>query len=159
MNSATERKDTIRRAPIEVRAVHDSSTNADSQRLVVRTGAGVALVPIQEIEYLESEGNLVVVHTATRSHRIRIPLSALLDRLADFGFVRIHRCAVVRAATIVAIEKGEYRKALAVLASGKRLEIGRAEFNRLRALWQPGLLDLDALTTTLHLVDEVLALG
>lgn len=156
MNSATQRRDAFRRVS-DSRPVQDSSGNGDDLRLVVRTGGGVALLPVREIEYLEAEGNLVVVHTAADTYRIRVPLSELLNRLAALGFVRIHRCTVVRAAAITSIEKGAYRKALAVLRSGARLEIGRAEFNRLRALWQPGLLNLDELTSTLHVLDEVMA--
>lgn len=156
MNSATQRKDATRRAS-DSRPVQDSSSNCDDLRLVVRTSGGVALLPIGEIEYLEADGNLVVVHTATDRYRIRTPLGTLLDRLAAFGFVRIHRCTVVRAAAITSIEKGTYRKAVAVLRGGARLEVGRAEFNRLRALWQPGLLNLDELTSTLHMLDEVMA--
>lgn len=157
MHSATQRKDAIRRPPSERRAVHDRGGTADSLRLVVRTTNGVVLLAVHEIEYLEAAGNLVVVHTAAEKYRIRVTLSALLDRLGGRGFLRIHRCVVVRAAAITAIEKGAYRKALAVLRSGARLEIGRAEFNRLRALWQPGVLDLGELSSTRHMVDKVLA--
>ena len=157
MNSATQRKEPIRRPSAERRAVQHTGSDNNNLRLVVRTGSGVALLAVREIDHLEADGNLVVVHTGTETFQIRIPLSALLDRLAGFGFVRIHRCTVVRAAAIVGIEKGAYRKAMAVLRNGARLEIGRAEFNRLRALWQPGLLDLTELATRLHVLDEVLS--
>ncbi len=157
MSSAVRRKDASRRPSSERRAVHDTGSTREDLRLVVRTNGGVALLDVREIEYLEADGNLVIVHTAAQTYRIRVPLSVLLERLAGFGFIRVHRCTVVRAGAITAIEKGAYRKALAVLRSGVRLEIGRAEFNRLRVLWQPGLLDLGELPSTLHLLDEVLA--
>lgn len=156
MSSATQRKETLRRPALERRAVLNKGSD-DNLRLVVKTESGVALLAVREVDYFEADGNLVVVHTGQQRYRIRVTLSALLDRLGALGFVRIHRCTVVRATAIVGIEKGPYRKAVAVLHSGARLEIGRAEFNRLRALWQPGLLDLNELTSTLHLLDEVLA--
>ena len=156
MRSAMERREAIRR-PRTSGAVLHTGSDSGILRLVVRTGSGVALLAVNEIDHLEADGNLVVVHSGTQQYRIRVPLSVLLDRLARFGFVRIHRCTVVRLAAILRIEKGEYRKAVAVLRGGARLEIGRAEFHRLRALWQPGLLDLGELSTTLHLLDEVLA--
>jgi DNA-binding LytR/AlgR family response regulator len=85
---------------------------------------------------------------------MRVTLSRLLADLRGRGFVRVHRSVVVRAAAIVAVEKKRYRKAFAVLQNGMRLEIGRADFHKLRGLWQPGLLDLDALSAGLHLVAD-----
>jgi len=122
-------------------------------RLVIKTERGVQLLPLDQIECLEADGNLVKVHTADgEQHQMRVTLSRLLGDLRGRGFVRVHRSVVVRAAAIVAVEKSRYRKAFVVLRNGMRLEIGRSDFHALRALWQPGLLDLDALTAGLHLI-------
>jgi two-component system, LytTR family, response regulator len=155
MNTATKRKERLVRPSFERRTMLPGTPVVPAPsalRLVVKRDGGVSLLPVHEVECLEAEGNVVVVHTGTEKYRIRIPLSQLLDRLNGFGFIRIHRGTVVRLSAIVGIEKGAYRKAFAVLRSGQRLEIGRAEFNRLRALWQPGLLDLSEFSKTLHLV-------
>ncbi len=148
MHSAPKRKDRPARTTIERRA----ESEAASLRLVVKREGGVSLLPVQEIDCLEADGNVVVVRSATDTYRIRVPLSQLLDKLTGLGFIRIHRSTVVRLTSIVGIEKGAYRKAFALLRNGARLEIGRAEFNRLRALWQPGVLDLGELSATLTLV-------
>ena len=128
-------------------------TAADAMRLVVKRQGGVTLIPIHEIECLEAAGNLVIVHTSHKEKfNIREPLSSLYERLKDFGFIRIHRGTVVRATSITGVDKGRYRKAFAVLRTGARFEIGRVEFQRLRSLWQPGVLDLDALQGGLQLL-------
>lgn len=149
MNTATKRKDRPTRTSYERRA---PDAEASSLRLVVKRDGGVSLLSIDDIECLQAEGNVVVVHAGSASYRIRVPLGQLLENLHGFGFIRVHRSTVVRLSAIVGIEKGSYRKAFATLRSGLRLEIGRAEFNRLRALWQPGVLDLGELSRTLHLV-------
>lgn len=155
MNTATKRKDRATRTSYGRRTIEGE---ASSLRLVVKREGGVSLLPIHDIDCLQADGNLVVVHAGADQYSIRIPLTQLLEKLNGFGFIRIHRSTVVRLSSIVGIEKGEYRKAFATLRSGLKLEIGRAEFNRLRALWQPGVLDLGALSATLHLVaDEPLA--
>ncbi len=126
-------------------------------RLVVRHSGGVTLLRLEEIECLEADGNICVVHTcAGEAHRLREPLGQMLGRLGEHGFIRIHRGIVVRAGSIAAVEKGSYRKAFVVLRSGARREIGRAEFHKLRALWQPGVLDLHELSGSLQLVAEAL---
>ena len=149
-NTATKRKERTRPSQ-ELRPVR---LETDNLRLVVKREGGVALIPVSEIESLEADGNVVVVRTQQVTHRIRAPLSGMLEKLSGLGFVRIHRSIVVRVASVTGIEKGAYRKAFVVLRSGAKLEIGRAEFPRLRALWQPGLLDLSDLSTSLHLVDD-----
>jgi DNA-binding LytR/AlgR family response regulator len=125
----------------------------DELRLVVKHAGGVTLLRLEEIECLEADGNTCLVHTCGgEAHRLREPLGKMLDRLGEHGFIRIHRGIVVRAGSIAAVEKGSYRKAFVVLRSGVRREIGRAEFHKLRALWQPGVLDLQELSGSLHLV-------
>jgi DNA-binding LytR/AlgR family response regulator len=137
------------------RAAADASANPDSTRLVVKRPGGVTLIPIHEIECLEAAGNLVIVHTCDKqTYRIREPLSNLFERVKEFGFIRIHRGTVVRVSAITGVDKGRYRKAYAVLSMGARFEIGRVEFQRLRALWHPGVLDLDELSRGLHLLPD-----
>ena len=155
MSTAPMRRDQAsarRAAPQRGTLLAPSRTSSDL-RLVVKRPGGVTLLRLDDIDCLEADGNVVVVHTAgNERHRIRETLTALLGRLTDHGFIRIHRGTAIRAAAIVAIEKGRYRKAFAVLRAGTRLEIGRAEFRTLKALWHPGLLDLRNLPGALHLV-------
>ena len=134
-------------------SVADARTVSDSIRIVVKQAGGVALIPLGDIECLEADGNVVVVHTADgQKHRIRESLSHMFDQLQGHGFIRVHRGTVVSAAAIVAIEKGRYRKAFCILRYAGRFEIGRVEFQRLRPLWQTGVLDLSALSAGLRLL-------
>ena len=162
MPSAPLRKEqpNVRRADAASRR-HEAGRSGEEKnrelRLVIKTDRGVRLMQLDQIECLEADGNLVVVHTADgEQHRMRITLSRLLVDLRGFGFVRVHRSVLVRAAAIVAVEKSRYRKAFLVLRNGMRVEIGRADFHKLRALWQPGLLDLEALTAGLRIVPDQL---
>jgi len=126
---------------------------SDGIRIVVKSTGGVALLPLADIECLEADGNVVVVHTvAGESHRIRESLSHMFDQLRGRGFIRVHRGTIVNAHAIVGIEKGRYRKAFCILRNAGRFEIGRVEFQRLRPLWQTGVLDLNALSAGLTLV-------
>ena len=132
------------------------TTNSDAMRLVVKTEGGVTLLPLNEIESLTADGNVVVVNAVSGTYRLRESLASLSETLKGFGFLRIHRGTVVRAGAITAVEKGRYRKAFAVLRSGAKFEIGRLEFQRLRPLWQPGLLDLWGMTAGLQLISSAL---
>jgi DNA-binding LytR/AlgR family response regulator len=122
-------------------------------RIVVKTAGGVALLPLADVECLQADGNVVVVHTtAGDQHRIRESLSHMIDQLRGRGFIRVHRGTVVNTNAIIGIEKGRYRKAFCILRNAGRFEIGRVEFQRLRPLWQTGVLDLNALSAGLTLI-------
>lgn len=124
-----------------------------TQRLVVKTKSGVVLLRLDEIDILEAAGNQVKIRTSSGDeYAIREPLQELYAKLRPHGFIRVHRGTVIRAAAMIGIEKGRFRKAHVLTRGGAKLEIGRAEFHRLRALWQPGLLDLADLGAGLELV-------
>ena len=131
------------------------TSGTDAMRLVVKTEGGVTLLPLHEIESLTADGTVVVVNAASGTYRLRESLAGLADSLKRVGFMRIHRGTIVRAGAIASVEKGRYRKAFAVLRSGAKFEIGRLEFQRLRPLWQPGLLDLSSVTSGLQLLGGV----
>ena len=149
-------RDATREAGVPTpRAVTGHTPAVDDIRIVVKQDGGVSLLPLAEIECLEADGNVVVVHSADgKKHRIRESLSHMVEQLHGFGFIRVHRGTVVSANAIVAIEKGRYRKAFCVLRTAGRFEIGRVEFQRLRPLWQTGVLDLSALSAGLRLLPQ-----
>ena len=142
------------RAPVSgaKRGQERQPSGMDAMRLVVKNEGGVTLLPLHEIESLTADGNVVVVNAASGTYRLRESLADLSDSLKGLGFLRIHRGTIVRAGAIASVEKGRYRKAFAVLRSGAKFEIGRLEFQRLRPLWQPGLLDLGSVTSGLQLL-------
>lgn len=58
--------------------------------------AGIThLVPRDTIGWVEAEGDYARLHSASGSHLVRIPLSALETRWRDHGFQRIHRSYLV----------------------------------------------------------------
>jgi two-component system response regulator LytT len=52
------------------------------------------------VRFVEAHGDYARLHTATGSHLVRVPLSALEERWAGAGFVRIHRSTLVALAHV-----------------------------------------------------------
>ncbi|MDI9883384.1 LytTR family DNA-binding domain-containing protein [Streptomyces sp. HNM0645] len=65
------------------------------EQIPVELGGVTRFVPIDEIAYVEAQGDYARLHTADGSHLVRIPLSTLEERWASRGFVRIHRSHLV----------------------------------------------------------------
>ncbi|MFE3329280.1 LytR/AlgR family response regulator transcription factor [Streptomyces sp. NPDC059176] len=65
------------------------------EQIPVELGGVTRFVPIDDIAYVEAQGDYARLHTAEGSHLVRIPLSTLEERWAARGFVRIHRSHLV----------------------------------------------------------------
>ncbi|MEE1754510.1 LytR/AlgR family response regulator transcription factor [Streptomyces sp. SP18CS02] len=65
------------------------------EQVPVELGGVTRFVPVDDIAYVEAQGDYARLHTDEGSHLVRIPLSTLEERWAARGFVRIHRSHLV----------------------------------------------------------------
>jgi two-component system LytT family response regulator len=103
-------------------------------RLVVRSGAQVAFVPTDEVEWIEADGNYARIHARGRDYLLRETMNALDARLDPHRFVRIHRSAIVSVDRISAVEPYFHGEYVVTLAGGRRLIASRTHAARLREL-------------------------
>jgi DNA-binding LytR/AlgR family response regulator len=116
-----------------VRRICDTGASApDEETLPVELGGVTRFVPRSEVRYVEAQGDYVRLHTATGSHLVRLPISALEERWGDAGFIRIHRSLLVALSQIseVRAEGGRY----AVVIDGRELQVSRRLTPALRDL-------------------------
>lgn len=62
-----------------------------NDRLLVKKLGKEFIVKVEDIQWLASSGNYVNLHIDERIYPMRSTLSALLDKIGDKGFSRIHR--------------------------------------------------------------------
>jgi two-component system LytT family response regulator len=94
-------------------------------RIPVRVGERVVFVKTDQIEYIESAGNYLVLHTARENHVVRETLTALEEKLGPKQFLRINRSTLVRVDQIKEFQplfKGEHA---VLLHNGKQLTMTR----------------------------------
>jgi two-component system LytT family response regulator len=94
------------------------------RQLLVSERGATRVVRIEDIGWLETADNYVVLHTPAGSPLLRQTLAGLLARLGP-GFVRCHRRAAVQLARVervVALDKGDCEL---VLAGGARVPCSR----------------------------------
>lgn len=104
------------------------------ERLVIKDGANVHVVPIEQVEYLEAKDDYVAVHTGGRSWLKHQTLSVLAEQLDPQRFVRVHRSYVVPLERIARLELYAKDSRVAILHDGRQLPISRAGHARLREL-------------------------
>lgn len=106
---------------------------AEEPELAFRAGRGQLHLRASEIDWIQSAGNYLELHTPCATHLVRETLKSVQTRLGEERFVRIHRSTLVRRAAISAVD--DRRDGAVVLADGTRLAVGKTY----RARWDRGL--------------------
>ena len=104
------------------------------QRLVVKDGAKVHIIPTAQLDYAEAQDDYVALHSQGKSYLKQQTISSLESAIDPAQFVRIHRSAIVNIDRINRIEPYTKDSRIAVLNDGTRLPISRAGYERLTAL-------------------------
>jgi len=94
-----------------------------AQLLIIDRGA-THVVPVADIEWLQSADNYVYVHLQGRSVLMRRTLEALLDDLGP-AFARTHRSAAVALARVRSLRPRGKSDAMVVLESGTEVPCSR----------------------------------
>jgi two-component system LytT family response regulator len=92
-----------------------------AERIVVKDGPKVTLIPVSKLDYAEAQDDYVALASEEAS-------------LDPAQFVRIHRSYVVNLERVTRIEPYGKDSRLAILSSGLRLPVSRTGYGRLKAL-------------------------
>ena len=91
---------------------------------VVRSSDRVSILRVRDVQWIESAGNYVGVHTSGGRLIARETMAHIAARLPAPLFVRIHRGAIVNVLELVEIRRLR-RGRVVTLRSGERLRVGR----------------------------------
>jgi two-component system LytT family response regulator len=104
------------------------------QRIVVKDGARVHIIPVDRLDYAESQDDYVSLHSQGKSYLKEQTISSLEAALDPQQFVRIHRSVIVNLERVAKIEPYAKDSRMAVLSDGSQLPVSRAGYERLRTL-------------------------
>ena len=94
--------------------------------LAVRQWDRVHLVRLGDIEWIEAEGNYVVVHANGKRYRGRERIGDIAERLDEHRFVRIHRSTIVPVANVREVQPLNHGDHAVILRGGKVLRVARS---------------------------------
>jgi two-component system, LytTR family, response regulator len=101
------------------------------ERILVRDGTKVFIVPVDTLEYAQAQDDYVMLHAQGRDLLKEQPISSLEAQLDAARFVRIHRSWLINLAQLERVELEAKDRRVAVLRDGKRLPISRSGHQRL----------------------------
>lgn len=104
------------------------------ERILVREGSRVHIIPIEKIDYIEAQDDYVSIRTEGKSHLKQERLSNLEAMLDPRRFVRIHRSCILNIDRLAKIELYAKDSRVVILKDGTKLSVSRTGYEKLRAL-------------------------
>ena len=102
-------------------------------RIAVRDGTRVFIIPVAKLEYAEAQDDYVALAAEGKKHLKQQTISSLETALDPSRFLRIHRSYIVNLERVARVEPYSKDSHVAVLANGTQLPVSRAGYARLRA--------------------------
>lgn len=101
------------------------------RRLGVRVGTRIVLVPVDDVDWAEADGDYVRVNAGGAVHLLSTTLQALEATLGGERFLRIHRSVVVNLDRVRELHREPDGSGYLVLGGGVRLRVSRGRWERL----------------------------
>lgn len=103
-----------------------------SDRVVVKNGSKIKIIPVADILYLEAADEYVKIHTAEGYFLKKKTMSFFESSLPARQFARSHRSYIVNVQEITRIEPYEKDNYVAVIKSGAQVPVSRTGYVKLR---------------------------
>ncbi|TAN09863.1 MAG: response regulator [Chitinophagaceae bacterium] len=102
------------------------------QRIVIRDGSKIRIVPLHEVIMLEAADDYVKIHTAKGAFLKKRTMQSFEENLPSSQFVRVHRSYIVNIAQITRIDPMEKENHVALLKDGPAVPLSKAGYQKLK---------------------------
>jgi len=102
------------------------------ERIPVRDGARVFIIPVAKLDYVEAQDDYVALTSDGKKHLKQQTIASLETALDPSRFLRVHRSYIVNLERVAKIEPYSKDSHVAILFNGAQLPVSRAGYARLR---------------------------
>jgi two-component system, LytTR family, response regulator len=123
-------------APVDLEALAADGRRGSRplERVLIRDGSRVHVLPVAQIDYVEAQDDYVCFKAEGRQYLKDQTMAALEGSLDPSRFVRIHRSYLLNVERIARVELYAKDSRVAILGDGTRLPVSRAGYARLSKL-------------------------
>ena len=107
-------------------------SSAPVNRIVVRKGNAINLIPVEQIRYVEAQDDYVMIYHSAGKALKQETMKYYEENLPSADFIRIHRSYIVNIVEIKRIEPYGKDSHIAILSSGDKLPVSRAGYKQLK---------------------------
>ena len=102
------------------------------QRIAVKEGSEIKIIPATQIRYLEAYDDYVKIFTTEKMYLKKQTLSFYERSLSQESFVRIHRSIILNLSELSKIEQAEKDNHWVILRDNSRLSVSRSGYQKLK---------------------------
>ncbi|MDO5524145.1 MAG: LytTR family DNA-binding domain-containing protein [Bacteroidia bacterium] len=110
----------------------DSKVTEVLDRVVIKSGQKIHVINVEDILYIQSDGDYVQLHTAQNHFLKEETMKYYENNLPPAMFVRVHRSYIVNVEKILRVELYEKRNQMLILANGHKIKASAAGYKLLR---------------------------
>jgi two-component system, LytTR family, response regulator len=106
----------------------------ERNRIVVREGSNIRIVPVHEVQYIEAYDDYVKIFTQKEMFLKKKTMSFYENSLDTSQFVRVHRSYIINLQQLTKIEPLEKETYLALLKSGAKVPLSKSGYTKLKGV-------------------------
>lgn len=105
----------------------------EQNRIVVKDGTEIKIIPIDEVDYIEAYDDYVKIYQGKKYILKKQTMNHFEQVLPKDQFIRIHRSYILNVNQLTKIESYEKNSYVAILKSGTSIPISRSSYSDLKA--------------------------
>jgi two-component system LytT family response regulator len=111
-----------------------SQLSQQHDRVVVKTGSKITIIPVMDIEHLEANDDYVMIHTSYGKFLKNKTMHFFEQTLNPQYFVRVHRSYIVQIAMITRLAPYEKDSYVAILKSDAKIPVSKTGYAKLKVI-------------------------
>lgn len=105
------------------------------ERVVVKNGQKISIIPVNEIKYIEAQDDYTMIYTDKGNFLKQKTMKFFDENLDQKDFIRIHRSYFVKVTQIKQIELFEKDSYCVILHEGKKLPVSKSGYQKLKEIF------------------------
>lgn len=94
-------------------------------RVMIKTSERIFFLPSEEIDWIESAGNYVRIHSGKQSYLLRETMTNMEEKLDPDTFYRVHRSTIINLDKVKELEPWFHGDYQIIMENGKKLTLSR----------------------------------
>jgi two-component system LytT family response regulator len=114
--------------------IEDIRQPEEKNRIVVKEGGNIRIIPVHEIHYIEAYDDYVKIYTQKEMFLKKKTMNYYEKCLSEDQFIRVHRSYIIQLTQLTRIEPLEKDSHVALLKSGIRVPLSKTGYLKLKSV-------------------------
>jgi len=105
------------------------------ERIVVKNGQKIIIIPVDDVDYIEAQDDYVMLHSSKGKFLKQKTMKYFDEHLDANNFMRVHRSYIVKINSIQQIELFEKESYKIILKDGKNIPVSKSGYSKLKEIF------------------------